>query len=169
MLDSHPLKVMGFGGVDYWKDGRETFDNVRTIYEYQSGIKSSVTSILSNEHNGYSMRILGSKGTIEIQREKAFFFPEAKNKTLGTVDGVSGATIDAIKKGEGVEIQYTNPDGKKLDPTAYAMLDFAQCIRTGKKPGSNVETGRDVAIAVHLGNQAIEKESVQFWKSEYSL
>lgn len=169
MLDSHPLKVVGLGGVDYWKDGRETYDNVRTIYEYKNGIKSSVTSILTNEFNGYSMRILGTKGTIEIQREKAFFHPEATAKTLGTVDGVTGATVDALKKGEGIPIKFSNPDNGQLDPTAYAFADFASCIRSGKKPGSNVETGRDVAIAVHLGNQAVEAESLQIWKSEYSV
>jgi predicted dehydrogenase len=169
MLDSHPLKVVGLGGVDYWKDGRETYDNVRTIYEYEKGIKSSVTSILSNEYNGYSMKILGSKGTIDIQREKAYFHSEKTNKVFGTVDGVTGATLDNLKKGQGMLIDYQNPDGGKLDATAYALMDFAACVRSGKKPGSNVETGRDVAIAVHMGNAAIEQEKIQLWKPEYSI
>lgn len=168
MLEDHPLKVVGLGGVNYWKDGRETFDNIRTIYEYENGIKSSVTSILSNENNGYFMRILGSKGTIEVQRSKAFFYPEAQKKELGIVDGVSGATITATKKGEGVEIVYGSPADNQLDPTAYALMDFATCIRAGQKPRSNVETGRDVAIAVHMGNKAAETEEIQFWKPEYS-
>ena len=37
-----------------------------------------------------------------------------------------------------------------------------------KNPDSNVNTGRDVAIAVHMGNQAAETEKTQFWKDEYS-
>lgn len=37
-----------------------------------------------------------------------------------------------------------------------------------KKPDSNVNTSRDVAIAVHMGNQAVETEKTQFWKDEYS-
>ena len=169
MTDSHPVKVVGLGGVDYWKDGRETYDNVRAIYEYKNGIKSAVTSILTNEYNGYMMRILGKKGTIEIHREKAFFYPEAQSKQLGTVDGVTGATVEALKKGEGIPIKYTNRDDLNRDPTAYALMDFAECIRTGKKPASNVETGRDVAIAVHMGNQTVESGEMVTWKPEYSV
>ena len=169
MLDDHPIKVTGLGGVNYWKDGRETYDHIHTIYEYQKGIKSNVTSLLSNEHNGYAMRILGSKGSIVIEREKAFIYPEQTNKNYGTVDGVTGATIESIKKGQGIPVEYISPDGQNLDPTAYALLDFADCIRNNKKPFSNVETGRDAAIAVHMGNQTIDTGNVQFWKPEYSI
>ena len=168
MLDDHPIKVTGLGGIDYWKDGRETYDNIHTIYEYQKGIKSNVTSILSNEHNGYAMRILGSQATIVIQREKAFIYPEATKKEYGIVDGVTGATVEAIKKGQGIPIEYKSQDGRNLDPTAYALLDFAECIRNNKKPFSNVETGRDAAIAVHMGNQTIETGNIQLWKPEYN-
>jgi len=169
MLDDHPIKVTGLGGINHWKDGRETYDHVHTIYEYQKGIKSNVTSILSNEHNGYAMRILGTKASIVIEREKAFIYPEKTLKNYGTVDGVTGATIESIKKGQGMPIEYISQDGLNLDPTAYALLDFADCIRNNKKPFSNVETGRDAAIAVHMGNQTIDTGNVQFWKPEYSI
>jgi predicted dehydrogenase len=165
MQDSHPLKVAGFGGIDYWKDGRETFDNIRLVYEYPDGVKASVTSILSNEYKGYSIRILGSKGTIEILRDQAYIYPEATKKTLGTVDGVTGATMEVLPGGKGQLIVFE----KQSDPTTYALQDFAECILKGKKPASNVITGRDVAIAVHMGNQAAETEKTQYWKDEYSV
>jgi predicted dehydrogenase len=165
MEDSHPLKVAGFGGIDYWKDGRETFDNIRLVYEYPGGVKASVTSILSNEYKGYSIRILGSKGTIEILRDQAYIYPEATKKTLGTVDGVTGATMEVLPGGKGQPIVFE----KQLDPTSYALQDFAECILKGKKPASNVNNGRDVAIAVHMGNKAAETEKTQYWKDEYSV
>lgn len=167
LQDSHPLKAAGFGGIDFWKDGRETFDNIRLIYEYPNGVKSSVTSILSNEHRGYSMRILGNKGTVEILRDQAYIYSEAGQKTLGTVDGVTGATIEVLPGGKGKPIVF-DEEMPKRDPTSYALADFAECIRKGKKPGSNVRTGRDVAIAVHMGNQAAEQEKTQYWRKEYS-
>jgi len=168
MLDSHPLKVAGLGGIDYWKDGREIFDNVRLVYEYPDGVKSSVTSILSNEFRGYSIRILGSKGTIEILRDRAFIYAEASQKTLGTVDGVTGATIQVMPEGKGKPIVFQEQT-PVLDPTSYALKDFANCIIEGKSPASNVKTGRDAAIAVHMGNQAAETEKTQYWKDEYSV
>jgi len=165
MEDSHPLKVAGFGGIDYWKDGRETFDNIRLVYEYPGGVKASVTSILSNEYKGYSIRILGSKGTIEILRDQAYIYAEATKKTLGTVDGVTGATMEVLPAGKGQKIVFE----EQSEPTTYALQDFAECILKGKKPASNVNNGRDVAIAVHMGNQAAETEKTQYWKDEYSV
>jgi predicted dehydrogenase len=165
MQDSHPLKVAGFGGIDYWKDGRETFDNIRLVYEYPGGVKASVTSILSNEYKGYSIRILGSKGTIEILRDQAYIYPEKRKKTLGTVDGVTGATMEVLPGGKGQKVVFE----QQTEPTTYSLQDFAECILKGKKPASNVSTGRDVAIAVHMGNQAAETEKTQYWKDEYSI
>jgi predicted dehydrogenase len=34
-LDAMPTKVVGYGGIDYWRDGREVFDNVNAILEYE--------------------------------------------------------------------------------------------------------------------------------------
>jgi predicted dehydrogenase len=168
MLGSHPLKVTGIGGVDYWKDGRETYDNIRTVYEYPNGVKSSVTSVLSNAYNGYSIRILGDKATVDIQRNKAFIYAESTNNKKGTVDGVTGATIASATQGKGQEIIFDKPGERSLEPTTYALQDFASCIRDKRKPASNVETGRDVSIAIHMGNKAAETEKFQLWKPEYS-
>jgi len=41
VLGENPNKIMGTGGVDYWKDGRETYDNTHLIYEYPSGVKAT--------------------------------------------------------------------------------------------------------------------------------
>ena len=28
LLESHPMKVSGMGGINYWKDGRDTYDHI---------------------------------------------------------------------------------------------------------------------------------------------
>ena len=38
VLGENPQTIMGVGGIDYWKDGRETYDNVHLIYTYPSGV-----------------------------------------------------------------------------------------------------------------------------------
>ena len=165
ILDSHPTKVIAMGDVNYWKDGRTTFDNVRAIYDYPDGVKSSITSILSNQYNSYMTRILGSEGTIEMGRDFAKLYLEPKKKELAIVDGVTGATKEALEKGEGVKI-HTDHEG--VEPTVYALKAFEECIRKGKRAFSNEITGKDVAIAVHLGNKATETGNTEFWKPEYS-
>jgi len=169
ITNGHPLKVMGIGGIDYWKDGRETYDNVRTVYEYQNGIKATFTSLLSNAYNGYMIRILGNKATIEIGRNKAYIYAESTKNVLGTVDGVTGATIANATQGKKTEIAYLEPGAKAIEPTINALSNFADCVINNKKPVSNVDTGRDSAIAICMGLNAMETEQVQRWKPEYSI
>lgn len=160
---SHPLSVVAMGGIDYWQDGRETYDNIRAIYAYPNGVKANVSSILSNSFNGYSIRVLGTKGTIEIQRTKAVAYPEQLNTKPTTVDGVTGATAESWGQGKPLELKFQNQDKENRDPTSYALIDFAECVRKGRTPFSNVETGRDAAKSVILANLAAEREAIQHW------
>lgn len=169
ITDSHPIKAMGLGGINFWKDGRETYDNVRTVYEYENGVKATYTSILSNAYNGYQIRILGNKATIEIGRSKAYIYAETTQRTLGTVDGVTGATITNATQGEKTEIPYLEPEQKMVEPTINALRNFSDSIIDNKQPLSNVETGRDSAIAICMGLNAMETERVQYWKPSYGL
>lgn len=164
---THPLRVAGIGGVDYWKDGRETFDHVETVYQYPKGITANVRSTLMNEYKGYSMRILGTKATIEILRNKAFIYAEQANKTIGEVDGVSGATLEAWTHGEGKEIKFGTPETAQLDPTCLAIADFANCIVQRKKPFCGITAGKQTAISVHLGNEAAYEGRVALWENEF--
>jgi len=163
LTNSHPVRVTAIGGIDYWKDGRETYDNIRAIFEYPNGVKANVSSILSNAYKGFSIRILGTKGTIEVQQNKAYFYAEDQKKELSTVDGVTGATANSWGQGKPVLVEFENPDNFNRNPTAYAFLDFADCIRTGKKPFADVETGKINAIAVHLANQSADTGKFVSW------
>lgn len=158
-----PLSVTAVGGIDRWKDGRETYDNIRAIYEYPNGVKASVSSILSNAYNGYAIRILGTEGTIEILRNRAFVYPENTAKELATVDGVTGATADPSGQGQRTPLEFKSHDDSNRDPTSYALLDFVECVRTGKRPFSNVESGQVAAKSVILANQSAETRRVELW------
>jgi predicted dehydrogenase len=76
VLDETPKQVVGVGGIDYWKDGRETFDNIHLIYSYPSGIKATFSCLTSNAMNDYQIKVMGDKGTIILDYTKAWFFPE---------------------------------------------------------------------------------------------
>lgn len=170
MLTSQtPTKVIGSGGINYWQDGRETYDHIRTVYNYPDGVQASVTSVLSNAYNGYCIRILGDKATLEIQRDKAFLYAESVNNKQGTVDGVTGATLAARTQGEAQELRFKEPEEQLPDPTVLALQDFVRCIAERRTPLSNAETAYRTSIAIHLGNLAAETETAQYWKPEYYL
>ncbi len=169
LLDSHPLKVTAMGGINYWKDGRDTYDHIRAIYEYPEGIKSSFSSVLSNAYNGYNIKIYGNRATVEIQRESAFIYSESVDNILDVVDGVTGATVNITTQGKGLPIPFLKPDEIAVEPTTYALRGFLDCIINKKQPLSNAQNAKDTSIAIVLGNIAADTESYQVWKPEYSI
>jgi hypothetical protein len=124
---------------------------------------------LSNAYNGYNIRILGDKATLEIQRDQAFIYRESLDNLKGVVDGVSGATLKARTQGKAEEVIFS-PGGQVFpEPTANALQEFVDCINSGRKPASNAETAKDTSIAIHMGNAAADTQTFQLWKPEYSL
>lgn len=172
MLDAHPLRVMGMGGIDYWKDGREIFDNTHCIYEYPGGAKATFNSITSNGYMGYSIKFLGSKGTIEIWNEngqKAYVYLEPLPEKITGVDGVTRPTETTWARGEQVPVIVAGQPQTDKETTTIALKDFARCIRENTKPKSNCDNAAESSIAVHMGNVAMEKGTIEAWKPEYSF
>ena len=160
VLDAVPIKVFGDGGIDYWKDGRETFDNVHMIYTYPNGVRAKFTCLTSNSKDDFLIKVLGDKGTITIDYTKAWFFPEKndESKKKGELDGVSGATVQWIQdKGIPIEVQH-------LEPSKQALIDFRNSIWSGKSPKSNIKSGAKAAICVQMGLEAIYSGNVVYWK-----
>lgn len=161
---AHPDKVAGFGDVSYWKDGRETYDNTHLIYTYPNGIKASFTCLTSNAKDDYQIKVLGDKGTIIIDYQNAWKFPEGKyEKVIGDVDGVSGATA-SWTEGKGIPIEYGH-----TEPTRQALEDFRSAIVDNKMPLSNFKSGAKTAFAVEMGIKAMDTQQVVQWDSKYTI
>lgn len=166
-FNTHPDEVLGTGGIDYYKDGRETFDNVQTILRYnKEGMIGNFGATCGNEKDGYLFKLKGTKGTIQLLVDDGIFFPEKQTKKeLETVDGVTGATkIEWTKEG-GIPIL----NEKSKDGSWYALQEFYKTITENSKPVSNVITGATTAFCVHLMNQSIYKHSIETWKPEFNL
>lgn len=167
-FNARPEKVIGFGGIDYWKDGRETFDNVNTILQYPNGMKVNCISLTANAYNGYLVEFRASQGTIRLGIDKATLYWERPNsKVMGTLDGVSGATLKLIEEGKGIELG--EEDEKGWEGTHYALQEFYECVRDGNEPVSNIRTGAQTAISVRMAIDAMREGGAQLWKAEYSI
>ena len=164
VLQETPKKVMGSGGIDYWKDGRETYDNVHLIYTYPSGVKASFTSLTSNAMDGYKTKIMGDKGTIVLSFARAWFYPEGKyNKELGNVDGVAGATVK-WEEGKGIPIKVEH-----ADPSTQALIDFKKSVIDNTLPASNVITGAKAAVCVQMGLDAMYNDKIVHWSDDLNI
>jgi predicted dehydrogenase len=106
-IGAEPISVVGTGGIDYWKDGRETCDNAQTIFEYPGGQKLVWSSILCNAHYDFNEQIMGDRGTIEITLGKGLFYTEhvAKVSQGATKESWwAGATVTELAKQQGLLI-----------------------------------------------------------------
>ncbi|MDX1639734.1 MAG: Gfo/Idh/MocA family oxidoreductase [Balneolaceae bacterium] len=176
VLGEVPEKVSGFGGIDYWKDGRETYDNVHTVFEYPSGIKGKYSSITTNAHEGYSIRFYGKKATIEIKAvsgHQAYIYAEqqasSSNENEDDADAITKPTNKAWEQGEAVPIRAEGQADGDVGPTRMAFEHFADSIVNNRQPLSNVRNGHNSAICVLMGNKAMRTGSIETWKKEYAI
>lgn len=166
-FDTHPDLVYGTGGIDFYKDGRETFDNVQVTMRYnKEGMIGNFGATCANEREGYIFKLRGTKGTVSLLMHDGIFYPEKETrKQLETVDGVTGATKMDWNKDGGVQI-IKEP---MKEGTWYALEEFYKVVTEKTTPVSNVITGGTTAICVHLANQAIYNNSLQHWNNDYNL
>ncbi|RIK67190.1 hypothetical protein DCC62_24830 [candidate division KSB1 bacterium] len=142
VLGAAPVKVSGMGGIDYWKDG------------------------------------MGTEGTIELKKEEghvANFYAERKKveavlsqEEIGKLDAITSATRKAWARGEAVPITVANNTNDDLETTRAMFLEFVECVRSRTQPTSNVDNGREVAIAVDMANLAMENQRIEHWRPEYA-
>jgi len=159
-LKEFPKKIVGFGGIDHWKDGRETFDNVHLLYEFPGGVDASFTCTTTNGFENYEIRILGSKATILLDLRKATIHLEKNElKDYGIVDGVSGATRTAWEKGKGAPIEVD-----QIDPSKSALEQFYYAIREDKPVISDIESGAYASKCVQMSLDSLYEEKIAYWK-----
>ncbi|QDV33274.1 Gfo/Idh/MocA family protein [Tautonia plasticadhaerens] len=96
LLGVPPTRAIGTGGIDHWRDGREVFDNVSCIYEYEVApdrppapplprdgadrpytVRVHYASHQSNAYEGASELIMGDRGTLFLTPNKGLFYREA--------------------------------------------------------------------------------------------
>jgi predicted dehydrogenase len=167
VFDTHPDEILGTGGIDFYKDGRETYDNVQTVLRYKKeGMIGNFGATCGNAREGYIFKIKGTKGTVELLINDGIFYPEAETrKQLQMVDGVSGATKIEWNKEGGMNILKE----KSKDGSWYALQEFYKAITEKVKPVSNVVTGAKTAFCVHMMNTAIFNHTIEKWKKEFTV
>ncbi len=74
MFGAQPEYVIGIGGQEFVRDGRDIYDNVQLIYRYRRGQKLIYSAISTNQHlplfggarGEFGETIMGTGGSIEI-------------------------------------------------------------------------------------------------------
>jgi len=188
-LGAEPISVMGTGGINHWKDGREVNDNVQAIFEYPGGQKLLYSSILCNAHFDFNEQIMGDGGTLIITIGKGMYYrePVAKAITNAKENWWAGATVSKRATEQGVliypdqedvdgfmdrEVRYARHWLASMgiydyeephDPNWSELNNFFASIRDGKPVAAPLEVGMADALAVIYANRAIDTGQKVFW------
>jgi predicted dehydrogenase len=191
-FDSVPISVYATGGIDYWKDGRETCDNVSAIYEYTGGRKLVWSSILYNGHLEFDEQIMGDQGTLIITLGKGLYFREPVAKVsagTGKENWWAGATVTNASAQVGIPIFPEQGAMDQLgfmdremrfakhwlatkgiytyeephDPWWSELHNFLLSVRDGKPIIAPFPIGVADAQGVIYGNRSVETGQKVYW------
>ncbi len=172
VIGSELEHIQGVGGIDYWKDGRETYDNVHVVTRYKSGVTATYTSQTTNSLDGFRISVLGKKGTVILTTRRGWVVPEGDAIAASAgVDLVSGASVDvgpenAYKTAnEGATMRIDAPTD---DPSPIALQKFGEAIRDQRQPIANVGSGAKLSVMVQLAIDAMDGKKVIPWNAEHN-
>ena len=156
MLNSPPHQIMGTGGIDYWKDGRDTRDNTHMLVKHDSGMVVSYTCLTTNAYEGSRMTFLGTRGTIVTSLDEAWISSENVDDEMPEgVDAMTGATM-SLSGMQGRRVKLEN-----FNPTRNAMAAFREAVISGSQPAASVANGLATARTVQLSLDAMDKGSIE--------
>ncbi len=186
MKDALPVSVMGTGSINYWKDGREVYDNVALIYTYEDGTQFIYDSMTSNRHYGLEEQIMGDKGTLELEVNKRYLENPPPEPQPPPPPGIvqlmkdieSGIFGDAIPitnsswipelkiEGDGQSIVQRE---KGFDESKVQLEAFIAAVRNGKPTKGVFEQGYWASVWTLLGQQAMDEKRIITLPNEMKL
>lgn len=159
-----PESVVASGGIDYWKDGRETQDNVQVTFRYPSGQTLFFSAITTNRLDGDQVRVYGTDGSAVLTESDATLYYEPKRpesavqqETIVQHGIVTGATYRSELPYRGPGEPVTVPEDKMGSPDYVACASFIESLRENKRPEADEDKAWNEGVAVALGNQAIDQ------------
>ncbi|MBI5093787.1 MAG: Gfo/Idh/MocA family oxidoreductase [Candidatus Hydrogenedentes bacterium] len=140
-LHTPPSRVFGYGGIDYWRDGRDVYDNVSLTYEYDMvpsnpafgtmdkrtsflsmqtmnrpyTVRATYTSICANAKRGSSEIMQGDKGTLELTEPACFGYTEPAAVGAWDAGGIVTAASVAkdITSGKSLQVSTAADESKE--------------------------------------------------------
>ena len=178
-LKQIPNKVMGHGSIVHWKDGREVFDDVHVLYQFDDGRKMTYDSMIANKFYGLEEQILCNKGTIEPEKGKYFYetippatgmmqmVHEAEKAIFGAIPFAGPTWVpETANPNKGEYLLGQKPKGDGTDLLSAAFVEA--CI-TGEQPPLLAEEGYYATTLSVLGDQALQEGRMLEYPDEYKL
>ena len=135
-LGTHPKRVMASGGIEYFRDGREVYDNISCLYEYELKdtqgkpytVRANYTSLCNNSYEGAAELMMGTKGSLYLTSAKGLLFQEKGTDVVaweGGANANNAADANAAVVTAGKTLKLSN------DPWAHRGTPFEIDIAEG--------------------------------------
>ncbi|NMB73309.1 MAG: Gfo/Idh/MocA family oxidoreductase [Bacteroidales bacterium] len=179
VLDAHPVSVTGTGSINYWKDGREVFDNVAVIYSYPNGVQFIYDSVISNKKYGLEVQVMGPQGTVEMEAGKYYLEnPPAAPGIVQLINSLEKDLFEVVPVG-GPSWVPENPSEDKgdyfinkilrSDGSDMQLVAFAEAVRQNKVIPGLAEQGYLAGVSTLLGDEATLTGKTIYWPSELEI
>jgi predicted dehydrogenase len=178
ILGTTPRRAFATGGTDYWKDGRDVYDNIFSIHEYAITpteknlapeqavpytVRVTYSSIQNNAFEGASELVMGSRGTLLLTQKKGLFYKEGGPDVPWAVAGKAADDAAVITSGKTLKLE-NDPwahrgkpyeiDGDS-DDTRDELVDFVKSVAAhDPKTVADVQTALHDCATVLMANDA---------------
>lgn len=170
--DDIPVAANAAGGVYNYKDGRTAPDTVSIQLEYPSEVVVTFEATLVPGARGAAIEFMGTEGSLLIDRGGYTYQEKFQRRPVPPSGGQQGSGLGtgAGQPSAAGQPQTTRPTAPEpLIRKASESLEsqhvksFLECIKSRKKPNSDVIGGHRSALASHLGKQAyLKKQQITF-------
>lgn len=174
-----PNQVMAYGSITHWKERREVYDNLSCIYVFDSGVKMTYDSVLSNKFYGLEEKIMGTKGCVEPETGKYYFEETAPAPAfMRLVDNIEMKIFDAVpfagtswepETADANKGEYILGKAPKEDGTSIMLDAFVEAVITRKQPAAIAEESYYASALSLLGHQAAEEGRIITFPDEYKI
>ena len=133
-----PAAAGAMGGIYQYADGRDAPDTVNVLLDYPGGWSASFAASLAPGATGAGVELLGTEGTLYIDRGRFVYTPTQKDAPPVTVPWPG-------------------------DQTEQHVANFLACVRSRGTPNSDVVSGYRSCLTTLLAKQSyVEKRRVAF-------
>ena len=163
-----PRKVSAFGSKYYVQDNRETPDTLELIYEYSNFMLTYSNRILNaNPLNGrsYGIAFYGTDATLVVDRAGYEIIPETRGTFEPPVPPYKRVSLWGSPRDVWVGRTEMVRGGGSEQHLSH-VRNFLECVKSRKRPASDVENAHYSTATTHLANIALWTGRTIHWNSE---
>ena len=151
MTGALPQRISCEGGISVYHDGRDTWDHAVVTFEYPDDVVAVHTLCLFGP-NRADLQIMGDEGTIE-----------SVGDLLRVANPARKGPHKTPARSQEIKIESSRP--RSSDDAVLALYeDFAECVKSGKKPDASPARAAAASRACWLAELSAQRGSPVKWE-----